>query len=123
MRRTALALYVLVAIAGFANNAHAGLVGLHVQMQFPDGIPPLDETETIVDPGVEFNLYDELQFDFSDSGVVTFQPLILGSFITYDTIFTIVTPGFEFTGVSGLTPQAGYSVSFDSGTKSIISHH
>jgi hypothetical protein len=113
---------VVLFFATLAGQAHAQFVGSTVRMQFPDGVPPLDETAVVVDPGVEFNLYNQLTIDLTEN-MVTLQPLIDATFITYDAILTVQTPGVEFTGVTPLNIPPNYSVSFDAGLKAIVIHH
>ena len=125
MKKIVLVFAIMLLALGLYSTAEAGLIGLDIRLEMPQTVPPFDGTETVVDPGVEFMPFGQLSWDFFDDGNVVFQPLISGSFITYDAIFTIQTPGMEFTGVSGLSggDLTNYSVLFDSSTNAVIMHH
>ena len=125
MKKIVLVFTIMLLGLGLYSTAHAGLIGLDIRLEVPQAGPPFDGTETVVDPGVEFMPFDQLSWDFFDNGDVVFHPLISALFITYDAIFTINTPGIEFTGVSGLSGGniTNYSVLFDVPTKAVIMHH
>jgi len=124
VRRYLLTALVAATLVGSPATAQASLIGLDVRLQIPEGGPPFDLTQTVVDPGIEFSPYGQISFDFADDGTVTYRPLVSTVLGTYNAIFTLTTPGFFFTGVSALSrPTAGYSVSFDAFSSAVIFHH
>lgn len=81
-------------------------------------------TAVVSDTAVEFTPCNQLFFDFTSGGGVTFHPLNSGTFVAYDVVFTVVTPHWGFTGFSPLTPSnPKYWLDYDPLHKSVVFHH
>ncbi len=104
--------------------ARADQIQVQLQLRSASGTLLYSASSYISDPVVEFKPFNQLSFDFTGAGDVTFHPLVSASFIAYDAIFTVTTPHLEFWAVSPLLPAtAKYSLSLDPGKHAIILHH
>lgn len=104
--------------------ARADLIGVQIQLRLPQGTPLFNGTALISNSAVEFTPYGQLSFDFTGEGLVAFQPLISGNFISYDAIFTITTPNYAFSGAWWLTASdPHYTLAFAAATSAVVFHH
>jgi len=116
-------LFVLTALL-VAMPARAELMGVQMQLRLPQGSTLYSGNALVSEGAVEFAPFGQLSFDFTGEGGVTFQPLMSGTFIAYDVVFTVGAPETWFTGVSSLDPSTTqYAVSYDPLHQAVIFHH
>ena len=123
MNKRTLLLLMLTALL-ISIPARADLIQVQLQLRSAQGSLLYSASAYVTDPAVEFKPFNQLCFDFTGAGDITFHPLISANFIAYDAIFTVITPHLFFTGIEPLIPSTPkYALSYDAVKHSIIFHH